>query len=115
MGGEFYNSTENRLAKREDRYRNCPILEDKETRERFLATREINEIPLTVNDTYHRIAAHEVTRFDILANTYYKNPLLWWVIAQANNIMDPLNPIPPGTLIRIPSLEALYGNHGILL
>ena len=26
------------------------------------------------------------TRLDILANEYYKDPTLWWIIAQANGI-----------------------------
>ena len=44
----------------------------------------------------------EGERLDQLAMTYYKRPLLWWVIAAYNpQIKDPMN-ILPGTEIRIP-------------
>lgn len=112
---EYYEELMNKSRDRSDRYRNCKILKDRETGETLLATREITEISKKSDDLYHRISSHEVNRLDILAHIYYKNPLLWWVIAQANNIYDPLLPIEIGTLIRIPSLESLYGHDGILL
>ena len=69
----------------------------------------------TQTDIYHRIKAHEVNRLDLIAYNYYKNPMLWWVIAQANEIYDPFVPMRVGSLIRIPSIESLYGNQGMML
>lgn len=112
---EFYESKMNTSKVYSDRYRNCKILTDKETGEVLLSTREIKDIFETPTDTYHRIESHELNRLDLLAYKYYQNPLLWWVIAQANNIFDPFSEISVGTLIRIPSIESLYGNNGILL
>lgn len=112
---EFYTEKRNPSKTSEDRYKNCTILEDADTGISILSTREIQDIPVTSDDTYHRVRSHESSRLDIIAHTYYKNPLLWWVIAQANNIHDPFTAIAPGTLLRIPSIYSLYGNNGILL
>lgn len=115
MNDEFYKEIRNKSRNYTDRYKNCKVLEDIETGDILLSTREIIDIPVSENDIYHRVASHESTRLDIIAHQYYKNPLLWWVIAQANNLYDPFSPINPGTIIRIPSIETLYGNRGILL
>ena len=112
---EFYEESKNSSKSYSDRYKNCKILKDIETKEVLLSTREIVDIPSHPNDLYHRVKSNEVSRLDLLAHKYYSNPLLWWVIAQANDIYDPMTMLLPGTLLRIPSLEVLYGNNGILL
>lgn len=114
-GDEFYIEEENPSKDKFDRYRNCSLLKDKDTGEVLLSTRELIDIPRHVTDRIHRVEAHEQCRFDILANKYYRNPLLWWVIAEANEVTNPLEDIPAGSLVRIPDLETLYGNRGILL
>lgn len=113
--GEFYKITKNPSRDYTDRYKGCDVLEDLDSKISFLSSREIHSIPRSSNDTYHRLQSHEVNRLDLLAHQYYKNPLLWWVIAQANDIYDPYAHMEVGTLIRIPAIETLYGNNGILL
>lgn len=115
MSQEFYNETRNPSIDNSDRYKNCKILEDRDTGDKLLSIREISEITVDPSDRYHEVKSHEVLRLDIIAARYYNNPLLWWVIAQANDIYDPLIPIPAGTILRIPHIETLYGNEGILL
>ena len=115
MSGSFYNEIRNNSRDNTDRYRSCKLLEDKETGEVLLSTREIVDIPVKSDDIYHRVKSHETSRLDVLAHKYYKNPLLWWVIAQANNITDPMKLLNPGDILRIPSIESLYGTNGILL
>lgn len=115
MEGEFYEKITNTSKVLSDRYRNTDILKDTETGQTIIATKEIKEIPVKSTDRYHRVQSHEVFRLDIIANHYYRNPLLWWIIAQANNIYDPIAEIPPGTILRIPSIEALYGIGGVLV
>jgi len=39
---------------------------------------------------------------DSLANKYYNDPTLWWVIALANNIGKGRLSVPPGLQLRIP-------------
>lgn len=113
--GEFYVESRNSSTTRSDRYRNSTIYKDIQTGEVLLSSVVHADIPVLPNDTYHRVRSHETTRLDILAHTYYSNPLLWWVIAQANEIYDPFVPLEPGTLLRIPAIESLYGHSGILL
>lgn len=115
MTGEYYKETEVLSKSYIDRYRNCLILTDIDSGETFLSTREIVDIPVNANDKYHTVESHETTRLDLIAAKYYRNPLMWWIIAQANNIYDPFEEIEAGTLLRIPALESLYGNNGLLL
>lgn len=42
-------------------------------------------------------------RLDILADQYYKDSTLWWIIASANNLKRDSIYITPGTQIRIPT------------
>lgn len=115
MSEEFYKDLRNPSKSYHDRYKNCILLEDKESGEILLSSRDINEIPVSANDKYHRVQSNETTRLDMIAHKYYKNPLLWWVIAQANGITDPFEILETGILLRIPAIESLYGNNGILL
>ena len=111
----YYEKTDRTDTNRTDRYRKCQILKDKETGVSLLSTREIKEIPFRSTDIFHKVSIHEVGRLDLIAYKYYKNPLLWWVVAQANDIYDPIEGVPAGTILRVPLLETLYGYRGILL
>lgn len=112
--GEFYKSDDRKGVNPFDRYKNCKILTDTETGEVLLSTREITKIKLSVDDRYHTVQANEVGRLDLIAYNYYGNPLLWWVIAQANDIYDPFNAPEVNTMIRIPSLVKMYDYEGVL-
>lgn len=59
-------------------------------------------------DTYIEITNN--TRLDKLANDYYGDPKLWWVIAQINKIKNPLTDLKIGMLIWIPPLTSLIKN-----
>jgi hypothetical protein len=69
------------------------------------------EVPLSENDIY--VYSNQGDRFDILAQNYYKNSSLWWVISIANTGNAgkgtltglPQNSlvIPEGVQIRIPA------------
>ena len=60
------------------------------------------EIPLNLNDIY--VIANKGDRYDILANQYYSDSSLWWVISTANNnVTQNSLYLPEGTQIRIPS------------
>lgn len=115
MTGEFYEESRNKSSDYADRYKNCPVYTDVDTGDILISSREDLSIPNRGRDVYHRVESHESSRLDLLAQKYYRNPLLWWVIAQANEIYDPITPVPPGTLLRIPDIESLYGNNGALL
>jgi hypothetical protein len=57
-------------------------------------------IPLKNSDIY--VATETGDRFDSLANQFYSNPSLWWIIASANNIHDGSMAVEDGTVLRIP-------------
>jgi hypothetical protein len=69
------------------------------------------EVPLDFNDIY--VSTVKGDRFDLLANQYYNDSSLWWVISIANTgIAGTLSPsdlpqdsliIPEGIQIRIPN------------
>lgn len=100
---------------RTDRYRRCKILIDKESSETLLSTRDSEEIQSSPSDILHTIKPDEVGRLDKISQTYYSTPLLWWVIAQANDIYDVFTSMKAGDRLSIPAIESLYGNRGILL
>ena len=59
------------------------------------------QIPLAADDLY--VYAEEGDRFDILAQTFYSDKDLWWVIAIANPQAYKGSLFPPlGVQIRIP-------------
>ena len=58
------------------------------------------QIPISGNDYY--VITSVTDRLDLLANDFYGDPSLYWVIAAANNISgDSLIP-EPGIQLRIP-------------
>lgn len=60
-------------------------------------------------DIYHTVEVQQQDRLDILAQIYYGDPSLWWMIAVANNMIDPFV-LVPGTTVRIPSISTYYLN-----
>lgn len=102
-------------SNRGSRYNNLRIITDLDTKIKFLETYERREIPESPDDYFHTVQPHEEYRLDLIAHQYYKNALLWWVIASANNMTNPLIGPKSGDIIRIPSIRTLYGNGGILL
>lgn len=59
-------------------------------------------IPLSINDTY--LYSEEGDRFDILAQQYYGDSSLWWVISSANNFLNQDSYyLPLGIQFRVPA------------
>ena len=73
------------------------------TNKRYFKYLKYPEIPTDINDIY--IITKIGERLDLLANKYYQNPDLWWIITKANP--DKLNRdsffMPIGIQIRIPT------------
>jgi len=57
-------------------------------------------IEVDLYDQYHY--TNFPTRLDYLANLYYDDPGLWWIVAGANDLWGKIT-IPAGETIRIPS------------
>jgi hypothetical protein len=59
------------------------------------------DIPYLATDNY--VITTIGDRLDILADNYYKDPELWWIISVANNNITKGSIFPiPGTQLRIP-------------
>lgn len=70
-------------------------------KKRYLTLSKYPEIPLSEEDLY--MYTNEGDRLDILANNYYKDSKLWWVLSVANpNLPKDSYFIPPGTQLRVP-------------
>lgn len=72
----------------------------------YRGTRSNMEFKVKETDVFHVIAEGE--RLDSLAYHYYADPALWWVIADANDIKNPLR-VEVGKRLRIPSKSTVYG------
>lgn len=85
-----------------NRYNRTPIQID-ENKNRYYTTTLYPEIPPNINDIY--LLTEVGDRLDVLANTYYKDNSLWWIIAKANpdKIRRDGLLLKPGLQIRIPN------------
>ena len=63
-------------------------------------------IPATIekrdDDIY--IITQDSDRLDLLANQFYNDASLWWVIAAANGVGKGTVRVPIGTILRIPNV-----------
>jgi nucleoid-associated protein YgaU len=91
-----------------DRYRNIDITRN-EDNNRIYKSILLPEIKRRLGDTY--IIGKSTDRLDLLANKYYGDARLWWIIAEANKLGKGSFAVPAGKQIRIPespaSIEAL--------
>lgn len=70
-------------------------------------------IDKTDTDRFHTVLMEQENRLDIIANIYYHDPSMYWVIALANDLIDPFV-VTVGSILRIPSTSALYKFGGVL-
>ena len=84
-----------------NRYQNIPTTKIK-GKEVYVTSR-YPEIPLSEDDIY--VYTTQGDRFDTLAQQFYKDSSLWWIISIANTDQLKQNTliIPSGLQIRIPS------------
>jgi len=82
------------------RYTTTNIIKD-DNGKRRRATTIFPAIPTTANDTY--IITTSADRLDKLANVFYDDVTLWWVIAAANALGKGTMIVPANTKLRIPA------------
>lgn len=104
---------ENREYEKTSRYQILRVLLN--DNQRYLETYNQVKIPESDNDTYHIVSFNEEGRLDIIANNYYNDPSFWWILAVANQMIDPFDfkkgvmiRIPPITSVASPNAEVLY-------
>ncbi|MDR1020452.1 MAG: hypothetical protein LBL73_06820 [Synergistaceae bacterium] len=72
----------------------------------FWGTRPPVAIPGSGKDLFHRVTDDDAKRIDLLAWRYYGDCALWWVIAEANGIANPLD-LEASRVLRIPAKETV--------
>ena len=95
-----------------NRLRYIEIKRDQTTNNRYYKNIEYPEIPLSPNDSY--IISKSTDRLDLLANDYYNDSRLWWIISKANpgKISRDSLFLNPGIQIRIPTdVEQIYKDY----
>ena len=84
-----------------NRYQNTRVIRNSQNVS-YYRTVQYPEVPLSVNDIY--VISADGDRFDLLANQYYGDPSLWWVVSIANEDLPQNSLYPPlETQIRIPA------------
>lgn len=101
-----YNST--RIFDYDSRYQNNRIIYNSDFDADYFEINDNRHIDTTNDNTrYHLVEQTERNRLDIIANIYYGDPTLYWVIAMANNMIDPFI-VEPNTILKIPNRESFY-------
>jgi len=84
-----------------NKYQNIPVIKNTQGI-RYYRDNKYPQVPLSSTDIY--VVTTIGDRFDLLAQQYYQDSSLWWIISIANETL-PQNSlyIPTGTQIRIPT------------
>ena len=83
------------------RYNLSVLYQDRDNGD-FWGTRQPLRLREHPSDLFHQVM--EGDRIDLLAWRYYRDVRLWWVIAEVNNIGNPLE-LKPGMILRVPSYD----------
>jgi hypothetical protein len=84
------------------RYATTSVLQNNDGMRRF-TTSIIPVMPISLSDVY--IQTTSIERLDKLANTFYNDSTLWWVIATANGLGKGTIVVPKNVKLRIPSTD----------
>jgi len=101
------------IYKNASRYKNLRTIQDPLTNKIHHESWDRQYIRTSSEDGYFTVTNVEIGRLDIISTRYYGTPRFWWVIAMANNIIDPFD-VPLGTTLRIPLKQSLYLAGGVL-
>jgi len=64
-------------------------------------------------DVTYKVPVGARYRLDLISQSFYGVPDLWWVIARVNGILDPVVGATPGATIRVPT-KARLAREGLL-
>lgn len=98
------------------RYSDISILKNQKVNngKLFYSTVRYPEIPLSPNDIY--VITVEGDKLDVLAQQFYNNKELWWIISIANTDLTQNSLfIPVGTQLRIPTnIQSILAEYDTL-
>ena len=84
-----------------NRYQYIRIEKDPTTKVRYYRDSKYPTVPLSNTDIY--VITTIGDRYDLLANQYYGDSSLWWIISISNDLLTQNSIfIPEGTQLRIP-------------
>jgi hypothetical protein len=84
-----------------NRYRNIDVTQSLNGPRHYINSKYPN-VPLSNGDIYVITTIND--RFDVLAQTYYGDSSLWWIISLANDFLPQNSLYPPiGIQLRIPT------------
>ena len=83
-----------------DRFKNIKINKT-EQGVRYFGSVIYPDVPVDANDIY--VITAEGDRYDLLAQQFYGDSSLWWIIASANNIKRDSLLVTVGVQLRIPN------------
>ena len=91
------------------RYENIKVLQSPEGKQ-YRITTIYPDTPISENDYYITTTAGD--RYDTLADQFYSDHTLWWVIASANNSERASLIVEPGIQLRIPgNIDTIIDNY----
>ena len=94
------------------RYDNIKVVQSPEGKQ-YRTTTIYPETPISENDYYIITTAGD--RYDNLADQFYSDHTLWWVIASANNSERASLIVEPGIQLRIPgNIDTIINNYNKL-
>lgn len=106
---EYITSSE--INKNTTRYNKCRKLI--KNNKIYYETYDKYRIIESTEDIYYKVDSSNINRLDIIADKFYNNASYWWVIAMANNIINPFD-IKINTILRIPTIISLYLEGSVL-
>ncbi len=94
------------------RYEDIKILQSPQGKQ-YRTTTVYPETPISDNDYYIITTAGD--RYDNLADQFYNDYTLWWVIASANNSQRASLIVEPGIQLRIPgNIDVIINNYNTI-
>ena len=78
-----------------------------EESKKFVEWWERVNIPKDVTDNWYVMERKYVGRPDLVATVMYNDASLAWFILQYNNILDPIEELVEGVILRIPTMERI--------
>ena len=97
----------------DNRYQTYNCIIDFDDNKTYLESANNFNLSNTVSK-YHVVEPIEEGRLDMISQIYYGDPQLYWVIALANNIIDPFT-VMQGSILKIPEYNELYYIGGPLV
>lgn len=99
---EYEETFKNIFEPISSRHSNTTLIED--SGEVFRNTYELKDLSERSDDLYTQVKGKEVGRLDLVALRMYNDPKLYWIIAEANDIIDPFTEVIEGLALRIPKV-----------